>query len=69
MQSKLTSYQVKTVPVPTLDNGNTVQSYTQLKIEKPYIAINDETYITICPQELNNCKKISYEYFVKNYLS
>ena len=20
-------------------------------------------YITICPQELNNCKKIGYEYF------
>ena len=63
MQSKLTLYQVKTAPVPILDNGNTVQSYSQLKIEKPYTAINDETYITICPQELNNCKKIGYEYF------
>ena len=63
MQSKLTLYQVETVPVPILDNGNTVQPYTQLKIEKPYIAINDETYITIHPQELNNCKKIGYEYF------
>ena len=62
-QSKLTLFQVKTVPVPILDNGNTVQSYTQLKIEKPYIAINDETYITICPQELSNCKKIGCEYF------
>ena len=63
MQSKLTLYQVETVPVPILDSGNTVQSYTQLKIEKPYIALNDETYITICPQELSNCKKIGYEYF------
>ena len=62
-QSKLTLYQVETVPVPILDNGNTVQSYTQLKIEKPYIALNDEMYITICPQELSNCKKIGYEYF------
>ena len=65
MQSKLTLYQVKTVPVPILDNSNTVQSYTQLKIEKPYIAINDEMYIAICPQELNNCKKIGYENFCK----
>ena len=64
-QLKLTLYQVETVPVPILDNGNTVQSYTQLKIEKPYIALNDETYITICPQELNNCRKIGYEYFCK----
>ena len=62
-QTKLTLYQVETVPVPILDTGNKVQSYTQLKIEKPYIALNDETYITICPQELNNCKKIGYKYF------
>ena len=62
-QMKLTLYQVETVPVPILDTSNNVQSYTQLKIEKPYIALNDETYIFICPQELNNCKRIGYEYF------
>ena len=62
-QTKLTLYQVETVPVPILDSGNKVQSYTQLKIEKPYIALNDETYITICPQELSNCKRIGYKYF------
>ena len=61
-QMKLTLYQVETVPVPILDASNRVQSYTQLKIEKPYIALNDETYISICPQELNNCKRIGYEY-------
>ena len=65
MQTKLTLYQVETVPVPILDTSNKVQSYTQLKIEKPYIALNDEMYISICPQELmvNNGKKIGYEYF------
>ena len=62
-QTKLTLYQVETVPVPISDAINKVQSYTQLKIEKPYIALNDETYISIHPQELNNCKKIGYEYF------
>ena len=62
-QTKLTLYQVGTVPVPIPDSGNKVQSYTQLKIEKPYIALNDETYITIFPQEPSNCKTISYEYF------
>ena len=61
-QTKLTLYQVETVPVPIVDSGNKIQSYTQLKIEKPYIALNDETYITICPQELSNCKRISNEY-------
>ena len=62
-QTKLTLYQVETVPVSIVDSGNKIQSYTQLKIEKPYIPLNDETYITICPQELSNCKRISYEYF------
>ena len=35
----------------------------QLKIEKPYIALNDETYISIHSQGLNTCKRIGYEYF------
>ena len=35
----------------------------QLKIIKPYIALNDETYISLRSQELNTCKKIGYEYF------
>ena len=68
MQTKLTLYQVEMVQVPILDTSNKIQSYTQLKIEKPYIALNDETYISICPQELNNCKRIGYEYICKNYL-
>ena len=49
-QTKLTLYQVETVPVPILDNGNKVQSYTQLKVEKPYIAPNDETYHHLPPR-------------------
>ena len=63
MQMKLTLYQVETVPVPILDASNKIQYYTQLKTEKPYIALNGETYISIHPQELNNCKRIGYEYF------
>ena len=39
------------------------QSYTQLKIIKPYIALNDETYISLKSQELNTCERICYEYF------
>ena len=34
MQTKLTLYQIETVPVPILDASNKIQSYTQLKIEK-----------------------------------
>ena len=37
--------------------------YTQLKINRPYIALNSETYITLCTKELDTCKRIGYEYF------
>ena len=63
MQARLTLYQIETVPVPILDTNNKAQSYMQLRIDKPYIALNDETYISLKSQELNTCKKIGYEYF------
>ena len=66
MQTKLTLYQIETVPVPILDASNKIQSYTQLEIEKPYISLNDETCISICSQELNTCKRFGYEYFYKD---
>ena len=40
-------YQIETVPVPILDENEQAHSYTELKIEKPYIALNEETYITL----------------------
>ena len=63
MQARLTLYQIETVPVPILDTNNKAQSYTQLRIDKPYIVLNDEIYISLRSQELNTCKKIGYEYF------
>ena len=54
-QTKLTLYQIETVPMPILDANDNAQSYTQLKVEKPYIAVNKETYISLHRQELNTC--------------
>ena len=62
-QKKLIMYQIETVPVPILDKIKQAQSYTELKIEKPYIALNGETYIMLHAQELKMCKKIGYEYY------
>ena len=62
-QKRLIMYQIKTVPVPILDENKQVQSYTELKIEKPYIALNGETYIMLCAQDLKMCKKIGYKYY------
>ena len=58
-------YQIETVPVPILDKNEQVHSYTELKIEKTYIALNEEMYITLCTQELKMCKKIGYKYYCK----
>ena len=62
-QSRLIRYQIETVPVLILDQNEQVQSYTQLKVDKPYIASNTEAYITLRTQELHTCKKIGYEYY------
>ena len=63
MQARLTLYEIETVLVPILDMKDRAQSYTQLKINKLYIALNDETYISLRSQELNTGKRIGYEYF------
>ena len=62
-QARLTLYQIETVPVPILDTNNKAESYTQLRLGKPYIGLSDETCISLRSQELNTCKKIGYEYF------
>ena len=46
-QARLTLYQIEIVPVPILDTNNKAQSYAWLRIDKPYIALNDETYISL----------------------
>ena len=38
-------------------------SYTWIRIDKPYIALNPDTYISIRMKELRTCKKIGYEYY------
>ena len=38
-------------------------SYTWIRIDKPYIALNPDTYISIQSEELRTCKRIGYEYY------
>ena len=56
-------YQLETVPIPIIDRNENAQSYTHLKVTKPYIALNSETYIPLRNQELETCKKIGYEFY------
>ena len=63
IQRPLILYQLETVPVPILDTNTEAQSYTHLHVNKPYIALNTETYITLTQQELRSCKKIGNEFY------
>ena len=62
-QQPLILYQLETVPVPIIDQNTQAQSYTHLEVNKPYIALNSETYISIGQQELRTCKRIGYEFY------
>ena len=62
-QQPLTLYQLETVPVPTVDKNTKADSYTQLQINKPYLALNMETYTNVRQQELATCKRIGYDFF------
>ena len=62
-QKPLTLYQVETIPVPILDMNKRADSYTWIRIDKPYIALNPDTYISIHLEELRTCKRIGYEYY------
>ena len=54
---------METVPVPIIDKNKQAQSYTYLKLHRPYIALNSETYISLRTQKLIKCKKIGYEFY------
>ena len=66
-QQPLFLYQLETVLVPVIQKNTKADTYTQLKITKPYIALNTETYINIRQQELATCKKIGYEFYCKEH--
>ena len=58
MQQPLILYQTETAPVPIIDQNTQVHSYMHLQVDRPYIGLNSETYITIRQQELRTCKRI-----------
>ena len=62
-QQLLILYQTETLPVLITDQNTQAHSYTHLQINKPYIALNSETYIPIRQQELRTCKRIGYEFY------
>ena len=68
-QRLLILYQLETVPAPIVDKNTKADSYTELQIKKPYLALNTETYINIRQQELATCKRIGYRFYCEGGLS
>ena len=64
-QQPLILYQIETVTVPVIDQTKQTHSYTHLQIDKLYIALKTETYITIRQQKLRTCKRIGCEFYCK----
>ena len=67
-QQQLILYQIEKVPVLIRDKNEQVQAYMQLKIDKPYTALNSETYISWQSQDLSMCKKLVMNFIAKNSL-
>ena len=65
IQKPLILYQLETAPVPILDTNIEAQSYIHLKVSKPYLVLNLETYISLTHQELQSCKTIGNEFYCK----
>ena len=62
-QPPLLLYEVETVPVPILDKNVRANSYSQVKIEKSYIAAGIDYYIQLRISELLMCKSIRHIYY------
>ena len=63
IQKPLILYQLETVPVLILDTNTEAQLYTHLQVNKPYLALNTETYISLTHQEFQSCKSIGNKFY------
>ena len=64
-QQLLILNQIETVPIPIIDGNTQAHSYSHPQVDRPCIALNSETYITIRQEELRMCKRIGYEFYCK----
>ena len=62
-QPPLSLYEVETVPVPLIDKNVKADSYSQVRIEKSYIAAGTDYYIQLRISELLMCKSVRYIYY------
>ena len=59
----LSLFEIETVPVPIPDENEKADSYSQVQVEKPYIAVGTEYYIELRMTEMIMCKSIRFTYY------
>ena len=62
-QPSLSLFEIETVPVPIPDRNKQADSYSQVRIQKDYIAAGMDYYIQIRMTEMLMCKSIRYIYY------
>ena len=63
IQQQLILYQIEIIPVPVIDLNKMMHLYNHLQVDRSYIALNSETYISLRHQELRRYKNIGYEFY------
>ena len=59
----LSLFEIKTVPVPIADLDPQAQSYSEVRVQKPYFAASESSYIQLRDLELFQCKVVQNEYY------
>ena len=62
-QPPLSLFEIETVPLPIPDRNKQADSYSQVRIQKDYIAAGMDYYIQIRMTEMLMCKSIGYIYY------
>ena len=62
-QPPLALFEIESVPVPIRDKNKLADSFSQVVIEKPYLAVGRDYYIQLRMTELAMCKDIRYIYY------
>ena len=62
-QPSLTMYEIEFVPIPIPDKSTKANSYSQIRIHKPNIAVGADYYMQLCMTELIMCKSLRYTYY------
>ena len=62
-QPPLKLYEIDTVAVPIPDRNHKANSYSRVKIHKPYLTAGEDYYIQLKMTELVMCKSIRYTYY------